>query len=77
MIFALEFLEFEFFRTFTLLILPIQKVREIQIEVPQMSKKLYFLCFRSQRDAFSRNSRTQLLLYTLAFKLIYDQIDNG
>ena len=77
MTFASEFLEFEFSRTFTLLILPIQKVRENQIGIPQMSKKLYFLCFRSQRDAFSRNSRAQLLLYTLAFKLIYDQIDNG
>ena len=73
MTFALEFLEFECSRTFTLLILPIQKVREIQIEIPQMSKKLYFLCFRSQRDTFSRNSRAQ----SLAFKLIYDQIDNG
>ena len=73
MTFASEFLEFEFSRTFTLLILPIQKVRENQIGIPQMSKKLYFLCFRSQRDAFSRNSRAQ----SLAFKLIYDQIDNG
>ena len=72
-ILALKFLEFECSRTFTLLILPIQKVREIQIGIPQMSKKLYFLCFRSQRDAFSRNSRAQ----SLAFKLIYDQIDNG
>ena len=72
-ILALKFLEFECSRTFTLLILPIQKVRENQIGIPQMSKKLYFLCFRSQRDAFSRNSRAQ----SLAFKLIYDQIDNG
>ena len=58
---------------FKLKLLKSQKVREIQIEIPQMSKKLYFLCFRSQRGAFSRNSRAQ----SLAFKLIYDQIDNG